>query len=98
MSALSVVISMFHLKVEGYSRCIAEQTVPDCHNLYRNSFTYHCLQDEKTLDFDGATQFLGIVHVMLSAFWFLNRLSYLLLTYIFCPVTLTLFQHTYLTF
>ncbi|KAF7090726.1 hypothetical protein CFC21_093432 [Triticum aestivum] len=33
-------------------------TVPDCHNLYRNSFTYHCLQDDKTLDFDGATQFL----------------------------------------
>uniref|UniRef100_A0ACD5YKR2 Uncharacterized protein n=1 Tax=Avena sativa TaxID=4498 RepID=A0ACD5YKR2_AVESA len=33
-------------------------TVPDCHNLYRNSFTYHCLQDDRTLDFDGATQFL----------------------------------------
>ncbi|XP_024316492.1 protein-tyrosine-phosphatase IBR5 isoform X3 [Brachypodium distachyon] len=33
-------------------------TMPDCHNLYRNLFAYHCLQDDKTLDFDGATQFL----------------------------------------
>lgn len=44
-------------------------TMPDCHNLYRNLFAYHCLQDDKTLDFDGATQFLRMVHIMLSAFW-----------------------------
>lgn len=35
------------------------QTVPACQNLYKNSFTYHCLQDEKTLQFDDANQFLG---------------------------------------
>uniref|UniRef100_A0A0E0NK82 Tyrosine-protein phosphatase domain-containing protein n=1 Tax=Oryza rufipogon TaxID=4529 RepID=A0A0E0NK82_ORYRU len=33
-------------------------TVPDCQNLYRNSFTYHCIQDERSLDFDGANRFL----------------------------------------
>jgi hypothetical protein len=37
------------------------QTVPFCQNLYRNSFTYHCLQDGKTLQFDDAIQFLGMV-------------------------------------
>lgn len=35
------------------------QTVPACQNLYKNSFTYHCLQDEKNLPFDDAIQFLG---------------------------------------
>ncbi|KAB1208765.1 Protein-tyrosine-phosphatase IBR5 [Morella rubra] len=33
-------------------------TVPACQNLYKNSFTYHCLQDDKTLPFDNAIQFL----------------------------------------
>lgn len=36
------------------------QTVPACQNLYKNSFTYHCLQDDKTLPFDDAIQFLGV--------------------------------------
>jgi hypothetical protein len=40
------------------------QTVPLCQNLYRNSFTYHCMQDDKTLQFDEAIQFLGM-HVIL---------------------------------
>jgi hypothetical protein len=35
------------------------QTVPACQNLYKNSFTYHCLQDDKILQFDDAIQFLG---------------------------------------
>ncbi|MBA0653223.1 hypothetical protein Goklo_020423 [Gossypium klotzschianum] len=34
------------------------QTVPACQNLYRNSFIYHCLQDDKILQFDDAIQFL----------------------------------------
>ncbi|WRX09701.1 Dual specificity phosphatase [Theobroma cacao] len=34
------------------------QTVPACQNLYKNSFTYHCLQDDKILQFDDAIQFL----------------------------------------
>ncbi|URE21088.1 DSPc [Musa troglodytarum] len=33
-------------------------TVPACQNLYKNSFTYHCLQDDKVLQFDDAIQFL----------------------------------------
>lgn len=37
------------------------QTVPACQNLYKNSFTYHCLQDEKILPFDDANQFLGVL-------------------------------------
>lgn len=36
------------------------QTVPSCQNLYKNSFTYHCLPDDKTLPFDEAIQFLGM--------------------------------------
>uniref|UniRef100_A0A803QR44 Uncharacterized protein n=1 Tax=Cannabis sativa TaxID=3483 RepID=A0A803QR44_CANSA len=35
-----------------------KKTVPACQNLYKNSFTYHCLQDEVTLQFDDANQFL----------------------------------------
>ncbi|KAK1273122.1 Protein-tyrosine-phosphatase IBR5 [Acorus gramineus] len=35
-----------------------ERTVPACQNLYKNSFTYHCLQDDKILEFDDAIQFL----------------------------------------
>jgi len=34
------------------------QTKPLCQNLYRNSFTYHCLQEDKTLQFDDEIQFL----------------------------------------
>ncbi|KAK6134972.1 hypothetical protein DH2020_031256 [Rehmannia glutinosa] len=33
-------------------------TVPACQNLYKNSFTYHCLQENKELLFDDAIQFL----------------------------------------
>ncbi|KAF9611655.1 hypothetical protein IFM89_034126 [Coptis chinensis] len=44
------------LKIQGISRIL--NTVPACQNLYRNSFTYHCLQDEKILPFDDAIQFL----------------------------------------
>ncbi|KAL9316173.1 hypothetical protein ACSQ67_017174 [Phaseolus vulgaris] len=35
------------------------QTVPSCQNLYKNSFIYHCLPDDKTLPFDEAIQFLA---------------------------------------
>ncbi|XP_021631334.1 protein-tyrosine-phosphatase IBR5 isoform X2 [Manihot esculenta] len=45
------------LKTQGISRVL--NTVPACQNLYKNSFTYHCLQDDKTLQFDDANQFLG---------------------------------------
>ncbi|CAD5188760.1 protein-tyrosine-phosphatase IBR5-like [Musa acuminata AAA Group] len=50
-------------------------TVPACQNLYKNSFTYHCLQDDKVLQFDDAIQFLEqcdkekarvLVHCMLG--------------------------------
>lgn len=44
------------LKTQGISRVL--NTVPACQNLYKNSFTYHCLQDDKTLPFDNAIQFL----------------------------------------
>lgn len=44
------------LKTQGISRVL--NTVPACQNLYKNSFTYHCLQDDKTLPFDDAVQFL----------------------------------------
>ncbi|MQM17183.1 hypothetical protein Taro_050151 [Colocasia esculenta] len=44
------------LKTQGISRIL--NTVPSCQNLYKNSFTYHCLQDDKTLQFDDAFQFL----------------------------------------
>ncbi|OAY33042.1 protein-tyrosine-phosphatase IBR5 [Manihot esculenta] len=44
------------LKAQGISRVL--NTVPACQNLYKNSFTYHCLQDDKTLQFDDANQFL----------------------------------------
>ncbi|KAL2454229.1 Protein-tyrosine-phosphatase IBR5 [Abeliophyllum distichum] len=33
-------------------------TVPACQNLYKNSFTYHCLHDDTKLHFDDAIQFL----------------------------------------
>ncbi|XP_058080462.1 protein-tyrosine-phosphatase IBR5 isoform X2 [Magnolia sinica] len=44
------------LKTQGISRIL--NTVPACQNLYKNSFTYHCLQEEKTLPFEDAIQFL----------------------------------------
>ncbi|KAF8409640.1 hypothetical protein HHK36_005718 [Tetracentron sinense] len=44
------------LKTQGISRVL--NTVPACQNLYKNSFTYHCLQDEENLPFDDAIQFL----------------------------------------
>ncbi|KAJ0986993.1 hypothetical protein J5N97_005349 [Dioscorea zingiberensis] len=44
------------LKTQGISRIL--NTVPACQNLYKNSFTYHCLDDEKILQFDNAIQFL----------------------------------------
>ncbi|XP_075482306.1 protein-tyrosine-phosphatase IBR5-like isoform X1 [Primulina tabacum] len=44
------------LKTQGISRVL--NTVPDCQNLYKNSFTYHCLQDNQKLPFDDAIQFL----------------------------------------
>ncbi|PWZ18853.1 Protein-tyrosine-phosphatase IBR5 [Zea mays] len=44
------------LKTIGVSHIL--NTVPLCQNLYRNSFTYHCLQEDKTLQFDDANQFL----------------------------------------
>ncbi|KAF3952017.1 hypothetical protein CMV_022387 [Castanea mollissima] len=44
------------LKTQGISRVL--NTVPACQNLYKNSFTYHCLQEDKTLPFDDAIQFL----------------------------------------
>ncbi|KAL6536821.1 Protein-tyrosine-phosphatase ibr5 [Orobanche hederae] len=45
------------LKTQGIS-CVLN-TVPACQNLYKNSFTYHCLQDDQKLPFDDAIQFLG---------------------------------------
>jgi dual specificity MAP kinase phosphatase len=46
------------LKTQGISRVL--NTVPSCQNLYKNSFTYHCLQDDKILAFDDAIQFLEV--------------------------------------
>ncbi|KAG9141215.1 hypothetical protein Leryth_001703 [Lithospermum erythrorhizon] len=52
-----------------------DKTVPACQNLYKNSFTYHCLQEEQKLPFDDANQFLEqcatdkarvLVHCMLG--------------------------------
>ncbi|XP_004491081.1 protein-tyrosine-phosphatase IBR5 [Cicer arietinum] len=44
------------LKTQGISRIL--NTVPACQNLYKNSFTYHCLPDDKSFPFDEANQFL----------------------------------------
>ncbi|KAJ0054669.1 hypothetical protein Pint_01923 [Pistacia integerrima] len=56
------------LKTQGITRVLNaavkevsggfNKTVPSCQNLYKNSFTYHCLQDDKTLQFDDAIVFL----------------------------------------
>ncbi|XP_043691281.1 protein-tyrosine-phosphatase IBR5-like [Telopea speciosissima] len=61
------------LRAQGISRVL--NTVPACQNLYKNSFTYHCLPDDKNLAFDDAIQFLEqcekdkarvLVHCMLG--------------------------------
>ncbi|KAI4383233.1 hypothetical protein MLD38_009098 [Melastoma candidum] len=61
------------LKAQGVSRIL--NTVPSCQNLYKNSFTYHGLRDDKNLQFDDANQFLEqcekdkarvLVHCMLG--------------------------------
>ncbi|URE35921.1 DSPc [Musa troglodytarum] len=61
------------LKTLGVTHVL--NTVPTCQNLYKNSFTYHCLQDDKSLQFDDAIQFLEkcdkdkarvLVHCMLG--------------------------------
>lgn len=44
------------------------QTVPACQNLYKNSFTYYCLQGDQDIPFDDAMHFLG-VHLN---FYFMN--------------------------
>ncbi|XP_027062395.1 protein-tyrosine-phosphatase IBR5-like [Coffea arabica] len=44
------------LKTQGISRIL--NTVPACQNLYKNSFTYHCLPDNQNLPFEDAIQFL----------------------------------------
>ncbi|KAK9691326.1 hypothetical protein RND81_09G189900 [Saponaria officinalis] len=44
------------LKSQGISRIL--NTVPSCQNLYKNSFVYYSLQDDKKLLFDDAIQFL----------------------------------------
>ncbi|CAN8270604.1 unnamed protein product [Cochlearia groenlandica] len=66
------------LKTQGISRVL--NTVPLCPNLYRNSFTYHCLSDEKVLQFDDAIQFLGLYFYPYSV-WFK---SYLLCLCLIC--------------
>ncbi|RLM79414.1 protein-tyrosine-phosphatase IBR5-like [Panicum miliaceum] len=52
------------LKTLGISRIL--NTVPDCYNLYQNSFTYHSLQRDRPLDFDGAIQFLASLNELLE--------------------------------
>ncbi|CAI9090128.1 OLC1v1024823C1 [Oldenlandia corymbosa var. corymbosa] len=44
------------LKTQGISRVL--NTVPACQNLYKNSFTYHCLPEEEKLPFEDAIRFL----------------------------------------
>uniref|UniRef100_A0A0E0LAW1 Tyrosine-protein phosphatase domain-containing protein n=1 Tax=Oryza punctata TaxID=4537 RepID=A0A0E0LAW1_ORYPU len=81
------------LKTIGISHIL--NTVPLCQNLYRNSFTYHCLQDEKTLQFDDAIQFLEqcerdkarvLVHCMSGKSRFFMSLH---------PIYLMLLKHIY---
>ncbi|KAK6774290.1 hypothetical protein RDI58_029529 [Solanum bulbocastanum] len=73
------------LKTVGISRIL--NTVPACQNLYKNSFTYHCLQDEQNLAFDDAIQFLEqcekdrarvLVHCMLGK----NRSAAIVIAYL----------------
>lgn len=35
------------------------QTVPACQNLYKNSFIYHSLKEDKVLPFDECLEFIG---------------------------------------
>eukprot|EP00245_Coleochaete_scutata_P005903 TRINITY_DN19891_c0_g1_i1.p1 TRINITY_DN19891_c0_g1~~TRINITY_DN19891_c0_g1_i1.p1 ORF type:complete len:268 (-),score=35.34 TRINITY_DN19891_c0_g1_i1:847-1650(-) len=45
------------LKAQGIRRIL--NTVPSCQNLYRNSFTYHCITNEKALlPFDECFEFI----------------------------------------
>ncbi|ERN01609.1 hypothetical protein AMTRI_Chr10g229010 [Amborella trichopoda] len=44
------------LKTQGITRII--NTVPACQNLYKNSFTYYCLKEDKTLAFDDAIELI----------------------------------------
>ncbi|MBA0875673.1 hypothetical protein Goshw_015885 [Gossypium schwendimanii] len=46
------------VEIHSFSVFIVQFTVPACQNLYKNSFTYHCLQDGKIFLFDDAIQFL----------------------------------------
>ncbi|XP_016470256.1 protein-tyrosine-phosphatase IBR5 [Nicotiana tabacum] len=73
------------LKTLGISRIL--NTVPACQNLYKNSFTYHCLQDDQNLPFDDAIQFLEqcekdrarvLVHCMLGK----NRSAAIVIAYL----------------
>lgn len=73
------------LKTLGISRIL--NIVPACQNLYKNSFTYHCLQDDQNLAFDDAIQFLEqcekdrarvLVHCMLGK----NRSAAVVIAYL----------------
>lgn len=44
------------LKTQGISHVL--NTVPACQNLYKNSFTYYCLQGDQDIPFDDALHFL----------------------------------------
>ncbi|KAI3815122.1 hypothetical protein L1987_14778 [Smallanthus sonchifolius] len=49
----------FHLRRHFWPEFSILETVPACQNLYKNSFTYHCLPDSPTqLAFDDAVDFL----------------------------------------
>ncbi|XP_068668750.1 protein-tyrosine-phosphatase IBR5-like [Aristolochia californica] len=73
------------LKTQGISRVL--NTVPACQNLYKNSFTYHCLQDEKVLQFDDATNFLeqserDKARVLVHCMWGKNRSAAIIMAYL----------------
>lgn len=44
------------LKAQGITRIL--NTVPTCQNLYKNSFTYKSLKEDKTLPFDECVEFI----------------------------------------
>ncbi|CAM6092651.1 unnamed protein product [Calypogeia fissa] len=44
------------LKAQGITRIL--NTVPACQNLYKNSFTYYSLKEEKTLPLDECVQYI----------------------------------------
>ncbi|XP_068642692.1 protein-tyrosine-phosphatase IBR5-like [Aristolochia californica] len=73
------------LKTQGISRVL--NTVPACQNLYKNSFTYHCLQDEKMLQFDDAINFLeqcerDKARVLVHCMWGKNRSAAIVMAYL----------------